>query len=88
MFICVCNAITERQVRDAVAAGARRLSDLQRELGVATSCGRCARMAKEYLREASPQGGYDPYTSSGAAQPYMQVQEYSRAGGLQLASYA
>jgi|GEM_PF-318855 len=77
MFICVCNAITERQVRDAIAAGATRLSDLQRELGVATGCGRCARMAKEYLRE----GCVDVERS---CLPYMQVHEYSRAGGLRL----
>ena len=36
MYICVCNAITERQVRASVDAGATSLSDLQFELGVAT----------------------------------------------------
>ena len=36
MYICVCNAITERQVRASVDGGATTLSDLQFELGVAT----------------------------------------------------
>jgi len=49
MYICVCNAITERQVRACVDAGATTLGDLQFELGVATCCGCCAQMAQEYL---------------------------------------
>jgi len=49
MYICVCNAITERQVRACVDAGAASLDDLQFELGVATCCGRCAGTACEYL---------------------------------------
>jgi bacterioferritin-associated ferredoxin len=49
MYICICNAITERQVRASVDAGAASLDDLQFELGVATCCGRCAGTACEYL---------------------------------------
>ncbi|MGB6104601.1 MAG: (2Fe-2S)-binding protein [Pusillimonas sp.] len=49
MFICICNAITERQVQTAVAQGASSLSDLQGQLGVAACCGCCADTATEYL---------------------------------------
>jgi len=49
MFICICNAITERQVQTAVQAGAHTLEALQGELGVATCCGCCAETATEYL---------------------------------------
>lgn len=49
MYICICNAVTERQVHAAVDAGATTLSDLQFELGVASCCGCCAEMAQEYL---------------------------------------
>jgi bacterioferritin-associated ferredoxin len=49
MFICICNAITERQVQAAVAEGASTMSDLQGQLGVATCCGCCAETASEYL---------------------------------------
>jgi bacterioferritin-associated ferredoxin len=49
MFICICNAITERQVQAAVAEGANTLSDLQGQLGVAGCCGCCADTASEYL---------------------------------------
>ncbi|NLY28794.1 MAG: hypothetical protein GX049_14835 [Alcaligenaceae bacterium] len=49
MFICICNAITERQVKAAVAAGASTLADLQGQLGVAACCGCCAETASDYL---------------------------------------
>ena len=49
MFICVCNAITEKQVKAAVAAGAHTLAQLQAELGVASCCGCCAETALDYL---------------------------------------
>lgn len=49
MYICICNAITERQVKEAVSQGATHLADLQGQLGVATCCGACADTAIEYL---------------------------------------
>ncbi|TAL81235.1 MAG: hypothetical protein EPN46_06985 [Candidimonas sp.] len=57
MFICICNAITERDVQAAVAGGAGSLSDLQAQLGIATACGCCADAALQYLpgaRHGSP----------------------------------
>lgn len=49
MYICICNAITDRQITASVAAGATTLEDLQIDLGVATNCGCCADTAREYL---------------------------------------
>lgn len=49
MYVCVCNAITDREIRGAVALGARTLADLQETLGVASCCGRCAECAEEVL---------------------------------------
>lgn len=49
MFICLCNAITERQVQEAVASGASTLSDLEARLGVGGCCGCCRDTATDYL---------------------------------------
>ncbi len=49
MYICVCNAISERHVQDAIAQGAKDLGDLQAQLGIATCCGQCAETATDYL---------------------------------------
>lgn len=61
MFICICNAITERQLQSAVADGARTLSDLQGQLGVGTCCGCCVETANQYL----PRAANDPEAAAG-----------------------
>lgn len=54
MYVCVCQAVTERQIRQAAEAGACTLQDLRRDLGVSRDCGRCASCARQCLREALP----------------------------------
>ena len=51
MYVCICNAITESEIRDAADAGAEDLWALQAELGVATNCGSCKEAASEILSE-------------------------------------
>ena len=61
MYICLCNAITDRQIREAADAGAKDLSDLQRKLGVASGCGSCKETAAEILRESRQRRqGFEP----------------------------
>lgn len=57
MYICVCNGITDREIRSCVEQGACCMADLQRELGVATQCGRCAAHARELLQDAEQRHG-------------------------------
>jgi len=52
MYICICNAVTERQIHASVERGSCTLSDLQFDLGVATCCGCCAETAQSYLPQA------------------------------------
>lgn len=51
MYVCICNAITDKQIKKAARAGVQDLWGLQRELGVASGCGSCKEMASEILRE-------------------------------------
>ena len=53
MYICICNGITDRQIREAVKDGAHSLGCLQSRLGVATQCGKCAHTAGACMREES-----------------------------------
>ena len=57
MYVCVCQAVTDRQIREAAESGARSLRDLRRDLGVTRDCGRCASCAHECLREAHGTAG-------------------------------
>lgn len=51
MFVCVCHAVTDHQIRAAAQDGARTLKDLRRELGVTRDCGQCASCALQCLEE-------------------------------------
>ncbi len=51
MYVCLCNGITETQIRDAVHGGADSLLQLRLGLGVASSCGRCADCAQQVIQE-------------------------------------
>jgi len=52
MYVCICNAITDKQIRKAAESGVRDLWSLQRKLGVAAGCGSCKEAASEILRES------------------------------------
>ena len=52
MYICICKAVTDSAIREAVCKGACRMRDLKEELGVSTQCGKCACHAKAVLEEA------------------------------------
>ncbi len=66
MYVCVCNGITENQIRDAVCGGADTLHELSSELGVATCCGRCAECAQQVIVEARAATGslFEPLTDT------------------------
>ena len=49
MYVCVCNAVTEREVRDAIERGAKSVGALKEMLGVATNCGSCLDTVVEHL---------------------------------------
>ena len=52
MFVCVCNGITDKQIRRAVAGGASTVQDLRDALGVASQCGTCSDFAAELIEES------------------------------------
>jgi bacterioferritin-associated ferredoxin len=56
MYICLCNAVTEREIRQAVTLGATTLHELQEGLGVASNCGKCHGCACEILQDALGNG--------------------------------
>lgn len=51
MIVCVCNAISDQQIRSSAELGITCFDDLQQELGVGTCCGLCQDCAREVLEE-------------------------------------
>jgi len=54
MYVCVCNGVTERDIRQAVADGCATLADLSMRTGCGMTCGSCLAMAADLLAEAAP----------------------------------
>lgn len=51
MFVCICNAVTEKDIGSAVAEGCRSLRELREQLGVGACCGRCCDCARGVLQD-------------------------------------
>ena len=51
MYVCVCHAVTDKDIRKAVDRGARSLFDVQNELPIGSCCGRCEEVAQVVVDE-------------------------------------
>jgi bacterioferritin-associated ferredoxin len=51
MYVCVCQGVTDGQIRDAIFEGCCSYRDVRETLGVASKCGKCASFAKEVVRD-------------------------------------
>jgi bacterioferritin-associated ferredoxin len=56
MYVCVCCAVTDHQIRDAVSGGAASLSDVQCIFPVGMCCGRCEDVARNVVDESLREG--------------------------------
>lgn len=53
MYVCICNAVTDRAIREAAHRhGVSTMEELGRRLKVATRCGSCRECAQEVLGQA------------------------------------
>ncbi|MDX1459769.1 MAG: bacterioferritin-associated ferredoxin [Xanthomonadales bacterium] len=67
MYICLCHAVTDSDIREAVIGGATDLRELAAETGCATGCGSCLESACEVLHEAlAEQSEFLPVLAQGA----------------------
>ncbi len=51
MFVCICHAITEKDIALAVEQGAGTMKELREQLNIASQCGKCSQFAKTTLTE-------------------------------------
>jgi bacterioferritin-associated ferredoxin len=53
MYVCLCNAVTDREIHQCIALGAQTFEQVRDCLGVSTCCGRCEPAAREIVGERS-----------------------------------
>lgn len=51
MYVCLCKAVTDTQIREAVEDGAVHVSHLADSCGLGTGCGRCQETAQQMIDE-------------------------------------
>ncbi|WP_226469232.1 (2Fe-2S)-binding protein [Luteimonas panaciterrae] len=51
MYVCLCNGVTEREIRQAAQAGCGSMAELTMRTGCGATCGSCVSMACEILDE-------------------------------------
>jgi bacterioferritin-associated ferredoxin len=56
MYVCICAAVSDRQIASAIAAGADSLDKLGMALGVGCGCG-CCRETAQGMLDARAGGG-------------------------------
>ena len=49
MYVCICNGVTDSQIRQAAANGCREVSELTMRTGCGATCGSCLDMAAGML---------------------------------------
>ncbi|GAA4859154.1 (2Fe-2S)-binding protein [Luteimonas vadosa] len=52
MYVCVCNGVTESDIRHSARAGCRGMAELTMRTGCGATCGSCLPMACELLEQA------------------------------------
>ena len=53
MYLCLCNALSDTQVEQAVREGARRPREIYAQCGCRAQCGRCTATMLAVLRDSA-----------------------------------
>ena len=56
MYVCVCNAITDREVHAAMSNGAAAADEVFRHFGAEVRCGRCVATMRSLMGDKGPAG--------------------------------
>jgi len=51
VYVCICNGVTDRQIREAVQAGCDSVAELTMRTGCGATCGTCLPMAADLVAE-------------------------------------
>ena len=55
MYVCICQQITDTQIREFCQGRSVSMSEVRAELGLASDCGRCGKFAKQIMAEVAQQ---------------------------------
>ena len=53
MYVCVCRAVTKKEILNIIGEGADSVSELREKLKVTESCGSCLEPIRQFLKQAN-----------------------------------
>lgn len=68
MFVCLCNAISDKDLHRLAGEGVRSVDAAYQRLGGQVQCGQCRRLASDILTGGSDDAVYDPASTILAAE--------------------
>lgn len=73
MYICLCHAVTDRTINEALENGASSVIELMKELKVATQCGSCLSDVSTIVEKKLHQADYsdEMVANQGGVQIFM-----------------
>jgi bacterioferritin-associated ferredoxin len=54
VYVCGCRAVTDREVHDAVQAGARSAAEVAQRCGAGSRCGNCVDLVLAVIEASTP----------------------------------
>lgn len=66
MYVCICNAISDRQINSAIAGGANKVGSVYKACGAKPQCGRCSTMIGDMLSRSRQDEGKETHNPSTA----------------------
>jgi bacterioferritin-associated ferredoxin len=51
VYVCICNAVNERSVRQAIVRGCRTVGEVYRGCGVRPQCGKCGTDIARFIEQ-------------------------------------
>lgn len=60
MYVCLCKAVTDRQIKESITGGASSFAEVRRSLGGSTQCGKCMQQAKSIVETATKKAPFHP----------------------------
>jgi bacterioferritin-associated ferredoxin len=58
VYVCICNGVTDHQIREAASNGCKTVSELTMRTGCGSTCGSCLDMAGDMLADHHAKAGF------------------------------
>ena len=58
MYVCICQQVTDHEIRDICRDGYAEFDDVKAKTGVSSQCGKCGELAKSIVEEFNKSAGF------------------------------